>query len=110
MLALSPELKREAKAGLLGGTGKGECLGRMDYPEVPGRLVIYWGTWRCVRCWRANGLPLLINIAYAFRCGNRFSFKEQSFEYSLSKQRGQKIVLIALLLTGLQNLSQTERA
>lgn len=73
-------------------------------------LSICWGTWRCFRRWRANGFPLLINIAYAFRCTNRFSCIEQSFEYSLSKQLVQKIILIALLLMGLQNLSQIEKA
>lgn len=40
----------------------------------------------------------------------RFGFIEQSFEYSLSKQPVQKIILMALLLTGLQNWSQAEKA
>lgn len=83
---------------------------RWSAPRCLEGLSICWGTWRCFRCWRANGFPLLINIAYAFRCGSRFSFIERSFEYSLSKQLVQKIILIALLLMGLQNLSQIEKA
>lgn len=86
------------------------ALGRWSTPRCLEGLSICWGTWRCFRRWRANGFPLLINIARAFRCANRFSCIEQSFEYSLSKQLVQKIILIALLLMGLQNLSQIEKA
>ena len=86
-----------------------ERRGETEHPEVPGGPVLRRAR-VCVGGCGANGFPSRINTACAFRGGNGFGFTEQSFEYSLSKQPVQKIILIALLLAGLQNGSQIEEA
>lgn len=63
------------------GLGKQRCLqavGRWSVRRYLESLSVCWGAWGYVKCWKANGFPLLINISYAFRCGNGFSLLEQS--------------------------------